>query len=332
MNVRGANLFSACKDDGVKAIQITEFGGPEKMSLIELPDPVPGAGEKLVRITHAGVNFADTHTTNNGYIAEQKLPFIPGQEFAGVTEDGTRVAGITPSGAYAEAIAVPEAKLVPIPDGLADEQAAALLIQGLTADAILRISANTQPGESVVINAAAGGTGSLAIQVARSMGAGNIIALASTDEKRKLTLDLGADVAVDSRSENLMDEVIEANGGKPVDVVLEMAGGPAFEELLRSLAPLGRIVVFGIASSEGNTVRTGHLLRNSRAVIGFWITHLLQRPDLARQGIERVLGAARRGEIKTVIGGTHGLKDVRKVHEDLAARRTIGKILLDPSL
>lgn len=316
----------------MKAIQITEFGGPERLELVELPDPVPGAGEKLVRISRTGVNFADTHTTNNGYIAEQTLPFIPGQEFAGVTEDGARVAGITPSGAYAELIAVPEAKLVPIPDGLADEQAAALLIQGLTADAILRISANTQPGESVVINAAAGGTGSLAIQVARSMGAGNIIALASTDEKRQLTLDLGADVAVDSRSENLMDDVIEANGGKPVDVVLEMAGGQAFEQLLRSLAPLGRIVVFGIASSEGNSVRTGHLLRNSRAVIGFWITHLLQRPDLAKPGIERVLGAARRGEIKTVIGGTHGLEDVRKVHEELAARRTIGKILLDPSL
>jgi len=322
----------ACEDAPVKAIQITEFGGPEKLNLVELPDPVPAEGQELVRISRTGVNFADTHTTRNGYIADQRLPFIPGQEFAGVTADGRRVAGITPNGAYAGAIAVDESRLVPVPDEVGDDQAAALLIQGLTADAILRISANTQPGESVVINAAAGGTGSLAIQVARSLGAGNVIALASTEEKRRLTLDLGADIAVDSRSETLRDDVIEANGGRPVDVVLEMAGGDAFEELLRALAPLGRMVVFGIASSEGNTVRTGHLLRNSRAVIGFWITHLLQRPDLAGQGIERVLGAAARGEIKTVIGGTYPLEDSRKVHEDMAARRTIGKILLDPSL
>jgi NADPH:quinone reductase len=328
----GADECGACEDGAVKAIQITEFGGPEKLNLVELPDPIPGTGEKLVRISRTGVNFADTHTTKNGYIAAQQLPFIPGQEFSGITEDGVRVAGITPSGAYADTIAVSEDRLVPIPDEVDDEQAAALLIQGLTADATLRISANMRPGESVVINAAAGGTGSLAVQVARSMGAGKIIALASTEEKRRLTLDLGADIAVDSRSENLKDAVIEANGGKEVDVVLEMAGGQAFEDLLRALAPLGRIVVFGIASSEGNTVRTGHLLRNSRAVIGFWITHLLRRPDLANEGIERVLGAAARGEIRTVIGGTHPLGDSRKVHEDMAARRTMGKILLDPSL
>lgn len=332
MKPGGADGSLACEDATVKAIQITEFGGPEKLNLVELPDPVPGPGEKLVEISRTGVNFADTHTTKNGYIASQQLPFIPGQEFSGVTADGVRVAGITPSGAYADRIAVSEHRLVPIPDEVDDDQAAALLIQGLTADAILRISANMRPGESVVVNAAAGGTGSLAVQVARSMGAGKIIALASTNEKRQLTLDLGADVAVDSRSENLKDDVIEANGGKEVDVVLEMAGGNAFEELLRALAPLGRMVVFGIASSEGNTVRTGHLLRNSRAVIGFWITHLLQRPDLASPGLERVLGAAARGEIKTVIGGTYSLGDSRKVHEEMVARRTMGKILLDPSL
>ncbi|MBK5233239.1 MAG: NADPH:quinone oxidoreductase family protein [Thermoleophilia bacterium] len=316
----------------MKAIQITEFGGPEKMSLVDLPEPEPADGQKLVRISRTGVNYADTHATQNEYLAKQELPLIPGSEFVGKTEDGRRVAAVVSNGAYAEAIAVDAASLVPIPEGVDDEQAAGLLLQGLTADGILRISANMQPGESVVINAAAGGTGSLAIQVARSMGAGNIIALASTDEKRKLTLELGADVAIDSRSEDLKAGVIEANGGKPVDVVLEMAGGQAFEDLLRSLAPFGRLVTFGIASRDENTVKTGHLMRNSRAVIGFWMVHLLMQPELARQSIERVLGAAARGELKTVLGGTHAFSDARQVHQDLAARRTIGKILLDPSL
>ena len=140
------------------------------------------------------------------------------------------------------------------------------------------------------------------------------------------------DVTVDSRSDDLQTEILEANGGEQVDVVLEMAGGKAFDDLLRTIAPFGRMVTFGIASKEQNTVRTGHLMRNSRAVIGFWMVHLLARPEMAKACIGRVLEAASKGELKTVLGGTFGFQDVARVHEDLAARRTIGKILLDPSL
>ncbi|MBK5110330.1 MAG: NADPH:quinone oxidoreductase family protein [Thermoleophilia bacterium] len=316
----------------MKAIQITEFGGPEVMNLVDLPEPDPGPGEALVRISRSGVNYADTHATRDDYLAKQELPLVPGAEFAGIAPDGRRVAAVVANGAYAEAIAAPEASLVPIPDEVDDEQAAGLLLQGLTADGILRISADLQPGETVVINAAAGGTGSLAVQIARSMGAGRIIALASSEEKRDLTLTLGADVAVDSRSADLRQEILDANNGRQVDVVLEMAGGQAFGDCLRALAPFGRLVTFGIASREENTVKTGHLMRNSRAVIGFWMVHLLMRPELARQGIERVLGAAAGGELKTVLGGTYALDEAPSVHEKLAARQTIGKILLDPSL
>ena len=154
----------------------------------------------------------------------------------------------------------------------------------------------------------------------------------SSKQKRDLTLELGADVAVDSRSENLREDILAANGGKMVDVVLEMAGGQAFEDCLRALAPFGRLVTFGIASREENTVKTGHLMRNSRAVIGFWMVHVLSNPELAKAGIERVLGAAARGELRTVVGGVHSLSDAREVHRNLAERKTIGKILLDPSL
>jgi NADPH2:quinone reductase len=315
----------------VKAIQITEFGGPEVLRLVDVPEPEPAEGEVLVRVGRTGVNFADTHATRDDYIAKQSLPLIPGVEVAGTAADGRRVAAVVPCGAYAEAVAVPEGALVRIPDGLDDEQAAALLIQGVSADAILRISADLKPGETVVVSAAAGGTGSLAVQIARSMGAGRIIALASSPEKRDLTLELGADVALDSRSPSLGRDLVEANAGRPVDVVLEMAGGRAFDECLGALAPFGRLVAFGIASSEQNTVRTGSLLRNSRAVIGFWINHLLARPDLAGPALERVLEAAAAGELKTVIGGVRPLSEAAEVHREMAARRTSGKMLLDPS-
>ncbi len=315
----------------MKAIQIKEFGGPEVLEPVELPDPVPGEGEVLVEVSRTGVNFADTHASRNNYLAKQELPFIPGAELAGQDERGRRVAAVVPRGAYAQRAVVPESSLVPIPDGVDDDQAAALLIQGLTADALLNVSANMQPGETVVVNAAAGGTGSLAVQIARSMGAGRVIGLASSDEKRELVLELGADVALDSRSPDLGERLIEANGGQLIDVVLEMAGGDAFDQCLEALAPFGRLVAFGIASSEQNSVRTGSLMKNSRAVIGFWINHLLARPELARASIERVLGAAERGELKTVIGGIYPLEEAAEVHRMMAGRRTIGKMLLDPS-
>jgi len=316
----------------MKAIQITDFGGPEVLTAAELPDPVAGAEETLVRVSRSGVNFADTHVTRNDYLADQELPVIPGGEIMGTDPDGRRVAALLMNGGYAELVAVPTAALVPVPDQVDDDQAAALLLQGLTALSILKTSANLQPGESVVIHAAAGGTGSLAVQLAKQMGAGRVIALASSEEKRTLTLELGADAAVDSRSEDLREAILEANGGQPVDVVLEMSGGEAFEQSLRSLAPFGRIVTFGIASREENTVKTGHLMRNSRAVIGFWLVHLFTRPDLLRSGIEELFSAAAAGQIRAVIGGVLPLSEARRAHEDLAARRTTGKLLLDPSL
>jgi NADPH:quinone reductase len=310
---------------------MSEFGGPEVLEHTELPDPEPGDGEIVVTVARSGVNFADTHVTHNDYLADQQLPMIPGGEISGTTPDGRRVAALLMKGGYAEKVAVPEAALIPIPDGLDDEQAAALLLQGLTARTILAVSARLQPGESVVIHAAAGGTGSLAIQLAKRIGAGRVIALASSEEKRALTLELGADAAVDSRSEDLRAAILEANDGNEVDVVLEMSGGEAFEASLRSLAPFGRLVTFGIASREENKVRTGHLMRHSRAVIGFWLVHLFRRPDLLREGIGELFAAAAAGELRAVIGGTYPLSEAIRAHEEIAGRRTQGKLLLDPS-
>ena len=314
----------------MKAVQIEEFSGPEALAVVELPDPEPGDGEVVIEVARAGINFADTHVTRNDYLAEQRLPLIPGGEVSGRTSDGRRVAALLAGGGYAERVAVPERWLVPVPDSVSDDQAAGLLLQGLTAHALVHRCARLEAGETIVVEAAAGGTGSLAVQLAKRAG-GRVIALASSAEKRELATRLGADATVDSRADDLKAAILEANDGEQVDAVLQMSGGEAFEQELRALAPFGRMVVFGIASREENQVRTGHLLRNSRSVIGFWLMQLVPHRDEVAAMVADLLGAVAAGELEVVIGGVYPLSEVRRAHEDIAARRTQGKLLLDPA-
>jgi NADPH2:quinone reductase len=163
------------------------------------------------------------------------------------------------------------------------------------------------------------------------MGAGRVIGLASSEEKRELARRLGADAVVDSQAGDLEAAILEANQGKPVDVVLEMSGGESFQACLRALAPFGRLVTYGLASREPVEVRNADLMRTSRAVVGFWLVHLFGRPQALREGIGELLGAVAAGELEVVIGDVYPLSEVRRAHEDIAARRTHGKLLLDPS-
>jgi NADPH2:quinone reductase len=314
----------------MKAIQIEEFGGPEVLRHVEVSEPVPGEGEVLIDVARSGINFADTHATRNDYLAEQALPLTPGGEISGRTPDGRRVAALLATGGYAEKVAAPEALLVPVPDEVSDDQAAALLLQGLTAIGLVRNCARIQPGETIVVEAAAGGTGSLSVQLAKRAGA-RVIGLASSEEKRALVERLGADAAVDSRSEDLGAAIREANDGRRVDAVLHMSGGEAFDAELGILAPLGRMVVFGIASREQRDVSTAALLRGSKAVIGFWLVHLLARQELVAPMIGELLGAVAAGDLEVTVGGVYPLSEAARAHEDLIARRTSGKLLLDPS-
>ncbi len=314
----------------MKAIQIEEFGGPEVLRHVEVDEPVAGEGQVLVEVARSGVNFADTHATRNDYLAEQQLPMIPGAEVSGRTPDGRRVAAILPSGGYAEKVAVPEGLLIPVPDEVDDDQAAALLLQGLTAMALVRRCARVEPGETLVVEAAAGGTGSLSVQLGKRAGA-KVIGLASSEEKRALVERLGADATVDSRAGDLKEAILAANGGEPVDAVLQMSGGAAFDAELSALAPFGRMVVFGIASREQRDVSTAALLRGSVSVIGFWLVHLLLRRELAAPMIGELLGAVAGGELEVNVGEVHPLSEAARAHEDLIARRTSGKLLLDPS-
>jgi NADPH2:quinone reductase len=315
----------------VKAVQIEEFGGPEVLRVVDLPKPAPGEGEVLIEVSRAGMNFADTHQRENSYLARYEVPLVLGGEVAGRTEDGQRVIALLPNGGYAEYAVAPKEMVYPVPDGLDDGAALALLIQGLTAWHLLRTSAKLAEGESVVVISGAGGVGSLAVQLAKPFGAGRVIATASTDEKRALALRLGADAALDASVEDLKAGLIEANDGDRVDVVLEMSGGRVFAESAEALAPFGRIVAYGIAGREQNTVQTGRLMRKSRAVVGFWLMHCLGRRDMVEEPLADLFDRAARGELRPQIGETYALSDVRRAHEDLQGRRTSGKILLDPS-
>ncbi len=314
----------------MQAIRIEEFGGPEVLEYLEIADPAAAEGEVVVEVSRSGINFADTHSTRNDYLAAQSLPLVPGTEVSGRTPDGRRVVALLGSGGYAQKVAVPEAMLIPVPDEVDDDAAAAALLQGLTAMALVGRCARIEPGETIVIEAAAGGTGTLAVQLAKRAGA-RVIGLASNQEKRALVSELGADAVVDSRAENLGEAIRAANDGARVDAVLHMSGGDAFDEEMGVLAPLGRMVVFGIASRDQRQVSTAALLRGSKSVIGFWLAHLLARRELVAPMIGELLSALAAGDLEVRIGGVYPLSDAAQAHEDLIARRTTGKLLLDPS-
>lgn len=328
----------------MRAVQLTEFGGPEVLQMADLAVPEPGPGELLIRVARAGLNFGDTHQRRNEYIAKHALPVVLGGEVAGIVERvgapagdapafevGDRAIALLRTGGYAEYAVAPASRAFRIPDGVSDDDALALLIQGLTAWHLWRTSAHLAEGESVVVHSAAGGVGSLATQLAKPMGAGRTIATAGSEARRAEALELGADVAVDPDAGDLKAALIAANDGRPVDVVLDAAGGTVFAQSLAALAPFGRIVAYGNSTREKVPVTNGELLKQSRAVVGFWLMHLLDRRDMLEQPLADLFARAARGELRPRLGGTYPLADAARAHEDLEARRTTGKLTLDPT-
>lgn len=315
----------------MRAIQITAFGGPETLVVREVDDPTPTEGQQVFDVLAAGINYADTHQTEDSYLAKQTLPLIPGGEVVVRGPGGARLLGLLGSGGYAEKIAANPELLFPIPDAVSDAQALTTLVQGATAWHLLRTSAHLAPGETVVVHAGAGGVGTLAIQLAKRWGAGRVIATASEESKRQLCLDLGADVAVDSRVPDLRAALREANDGRGVDIVLEMTGGKVFDDSLAALAPLGRLAVFGMAGRTPPTpVEPGALMGRSTAVIGFWLIHLLQRPTMLIEAVTDLLGLIAEGSIKPVIGASYALAEAADAHRALLDRSSVGKLVLEP--
>jgi NADPH:quinone reductase len=315
----------------MNALQFKQFGGPEVLELVQLPIPEVPANHVRIRVARAGVNFADLERTK-GIWGSKQLPQIMGVEVAGTREDtGQRVLALLPAGGgYAQYAVASEHLVFPIPDDINDDIALALFEQGLTAFHILRTSARMRAGDSVAVQAAAGGVGGLAVQLAKIFGASRVIAVASTEEKRALALRLGADVAIAGQAEHLKERLIKANNGQGLDIVLESIGGDVFDQSLQALAAFGRVVTYGQASGFGNSFTTDDLDMESRGILGYWLKHTFDNRKMTLESLEEMFGFVRAGRLQSVIGATYTIGNAVTALQDLAARRTHGKLLIDP--
>lgn len=328
----------------MRAIQITEYGGPDVLRLRELPDPEPGDGELLVETVACGVNYIDTYHRCGTYPAE--LPFTPGMEGVGVVRAvgggvdvdsvdgvgvGDRVAWASTTGSYAERVLVPVTGAVPVPDGMDDEVAAAALLQGMTAHYLTVSTYPVQAGDAVLVHAAAGGVGLLLTQLASARGA-HVIGTVSTAEKERLALEAGAaEVIRYTEVDDLAAEVRARTGGAGVAVVYDGVGATTFDASLAALRRRGMLVLFGAASGPVPPVDPQRL--NTAGSV------FLTRPQLAHYTAIReelvwrageVYDAVRDGSLRIDVGGRYPLGDARRAHEDLQGRRTSGKLLLLP--
>jgi NADPH2:quinone reductase len=316
----------------MKAIQITKFGGPEVMEYLDLADPIAKGSEELITVTAIGINYADTHQTENSYLSKQELPLVPGIEVVGTTADGRRVLAPSGAGGYAQLVAVNPRAMIEVPTGVSDQQALCMLVQGSTAWHILKTVGHVKAGESVVVHAAAGGVGTIAIQLAKLWGA-KVIAVTSSSEKAALAKKLGADVTIDANVEDLAAAMLAANDGKPVDLILEMVGGETFDASLAVLAPFGRLITYGMASrTPPSSINPAVLMGGSKTITGFWLSHCFGKKELMNDVINELFQLVVAGKLHPVIGATFPLSKAGDAHRAMLARQTTGKIALDPAL
>jgi NADPH2:quinone reductase len=313
----------------MRAIQINQFGGPDVMQYCEVADPAPSADEVLIDVTAIGINYADTHQTENSYLSPQRLPLIPGIEVVG-NSNGQRYLASVSSGGYAEKAVAHKGAIFPIPDNVSDEAALCVLIQGTTAWHLLKTMGHLRAGETVLIHAAAGGVGTIAIQLAKMWGA-TVIASTSSPEKSELAMSLGADHVISANSADLAGEIRKVNGGKGIDIVLEMIGGATFDQSLLALADFGRMITFGMASRTAPTpVHPGSLMHGSKTIAGFWLANCFAHKELMHDVVAELFSLIGSGALKPVIGATFPLAEAADAHRAMLARGTTGKIALKP--
>ncbi|RFU69940.1 NADPH:quinone oxidoreductase family protein [Bacillus sp. V59.32b] len=323
----------------MKAIQLKEYGGPEVLNKIEVDKPVPKGHEVLIEVHAVGVNYADTARREGQYVVPTPLPFIPGAEIAGVVievgekvtkiKPGTRIVSLIESGGYSEFALSDEFSVILLPDNVDFHQAVALPLQGLSAYHVLKTMGRLEAGETVLVHAAAGGVGTIAVQLAKLFGAGKVIATASSAEKLDLAKNMGADILIDYTKDGWEKDVLEATNGKGVDVALEMAGGDVFHKTLKCLAAFGRIVVFGNASGEQVEFNPALLMRRNQSVIGFFLPQIMRKPDLLLPSIQELFTYVAEGKLKLIIGGVYPLEEAANVHTILQSRQTKGKLILE---
>jgi NADPH2:quinone reductase len=322
----------------MKAIQVNQVGGPEAMELVDLPVPQPKANEAVVKLAASGVNFIDVYFREGRYKAP--LPFVLGQEGAGVVtaagaevksfKVGDRVAWSGLLGSYAEYAAVPADRLVPIPQGVSDHQAAAAMLQGMTAHYLSHDTYPLKRGETALVHAAAGGVGLLLVQMAHNIGA-RVIATVSTEEKAKLAREAGADEVILYTQADFEAETKRLTGGKGVEVVYDSVGKTTFDKGLNILRPRGMMVLFGGSSGAVppfdlvTLAQKGSLYVTRPTLFAYMAT----REELVARS-SAVFGMIAAGKLKLRIEYNYPLAEAQRAHRDLEGRKTTGKLLLIP--
>jgi len=319
----------------MRAARVTSLGGPSTVTVDEVPEPTLEPGHVLVDVHEAGVSFPDVLMTRGLYQMRPDLPFVPGAECAGVVREaaegsafrpGDRVAAFPVLGAFAETVAVPEAMVFPLPDGVSFEVGAALPMNYLTVHFALTQRGRLERGEVVLVHGAAGGIGTAAIQLARAMDA-RVIAVVSSEDKIETARAAGAHHVV--LADGFLAAAKELTDGRGVDVVVDPVGGDRFTDSLRSLAPEGRLLVIGFTAGQIPEVKVNRLLLNNISVVGVgWGAFWMPDPSYLRTQWESILPLLESGALAPPIGSRHPLDDVAAALTEIEERRAQGKVTL----
>jgi NADPH2:quinone reductase len=325
----------------MKAVRFHRTGGPEVLVVEDVPIPAPGFGEILIRVEAAGINYADTMRRNGDPYAEPSPPpYVPGIEVAGTVEAhgpgveapavGTSVFASPEGGGYAQYVVASTARVMPLPSGLTPVQATTLVVQGLTAALVLRHAGRLAAGEKVAVEAAAGGVGSFAVQLAKLFGASQVVGLASDAAKCARARQLGADEAIDYTDPSWPHTVRRLTGGRGSDLLLEMTGGATLSRALQALAPFGRMVVYGQASRQPVHIDTQRLVVPNHSITGFFLGAYIGRRDLIRSTLEELIGYVLDKRLEPQVGAVLPLARASEAHRLLEGRKTTGKVVLRP--
>jgi NADPH:quinone reductase len=329
----------------MQAIVVPRFGDPSVLALAELADPRPAPGEVLVRVRLTNVNFRDVQERRGGHGVAKSPPFVPGLEASGTVaglgdgvrgfEVGQRVVAFAARGSYAALMPAAAVLTYPLPDGVADDQIAGLTA-AVTAENLLSLPGRPVRGRTVVVHAAAGGVGTLALQIARARGARRIIGIVGQGAKTDTARAAGADAVVvrdrdpERGGDDYVRQVLELTDGAGADLVLNSVGGVTVELDLRATAEFGAVVVFGQSSGAPGRAATDALHRSSRSLIGYSSGHLRQRhPERLRRPVARLLGRVADGSLRVVVGARYALADAALAHALVERGDSIGKVLLD---
>jgi NADPH2:quinone reductase len=322
----------------MKAIRINEIGGPEMMQLEEIETPTPHEGEVLIKVAAAGVTQADLAQRQGTYLTRTYTPMTLGMEVAGTVvalgpgvstpAEGTRVVSFV-EGGYAEYASARAATVIPIPPNLDFVHAATFPVQGIMAYQLLRELARLQSGESVLVYASAGGVGTLAVQLARLMGAGTVISTASSQNKLDLVRRLGADVVINHNEKDWVELVMEATGGLGTDIILQMVGGRQAEQCLHCLAPFGRMVIYGRVSGLNAQFSDVQIMHKNQTIMGYWFTGWMSsRPERTAVAARELMLYLATAELEIIAEHTFPLAEAAEAHRAIALRKTTGEVVL----